>query len=256
MVLDQDTDEVYAAQCDTAQQRYSYLLPPRLGKVLGGDLIQRQTADDHGRSLTAAVSAGIHDLRDKGDQQRNADKGSFIVFQHGAGHHGGEHQHHQPDNTVLCQRDNGGTQVGIITGGHTCHLFKVLGVLILDDIYRVIDGDDTNDPIFAIHYRHGQHIVPAEHLGDLFLVIMGMHMDGIGVHQCINDGLRGGEEHLTHRHHAQQLLAGRGHIAGVDGFLIYPVLAYNFKSLGHGNAAAEVDILVGHQTSGRILRVL
>ena len=183
MVLDQDTDEVYAAQRDTAQQRYSYLLPPCLGKVLGGDLIQRQTADDHSRSLTAAVSAGIHDLRDKGDQQRNADKGGFVVFQHGAGHHGGEHQHHQPDNTVLCQRDNGGTQVGIITGGHTCHLFKVLGVLILNDVYGVIDGDNTDDPALAVHNRHGQHIVPAEHLGDFFLVIVGMHVDGVGVHQ-------------------------------------------------------------------------
>ena len=157
---------------------------------------------------------------------------------------------------MLGKCKSGSSQVGIIAGRNTSHFFKVLGVLILDDVYGVIDGDDTDDTVFAIHDRHGKHIVPAEHLGDLFLIVVGVNVDGVDIHQGVDNGIGIGQQHFPYRYHPQQLLAGGGDIAGVDGLLIHAVLPYDPKGVLHGKAAAEVDVLVGHQASGGIFGVL
>ena len=85
---------------------------------------------------------------------------------------------------------------------------------------------------------------------------MGVNVDGVDIHQGVDNGIGIGQQHFPYRYHPQQLLAGGGDIAGVDGLLIHAVLPYDPKGVLHGKAAAEVDILVGHQASGGIFGVL
>jgi len=52
------------------------------------------------------------------------------------------------------------------------HLFHILGIFSFDDIDHVVDGDDSDDPLFSVHHGHRNQVVFLEPRGDHLLVVM------------------------------------------------------------------------------------
>ena len=61
-----------------------------------------------------------------------------------AGKHGGKHQNREPDNSVFSVLEYGGFEVCIIRRIDRSHDFKVLGIFFLQNIHRIIYGNDAD----------------------------------------------------------------------------------------------------------------
>ena len=177
------------------------------------------------------------------------------MLQHRARYHAGKHKYHQPYYPVLGKLPYGRFQVFLLARGHTCHLFKVLCILFLQNVHRVVNGDYAHKPFFVIHHGERYHVVFREQLCNFLPVVQRVRVDNICVHYVPNLGVRVGKQQLPYGHHAFKLLFARYHIACVYRFLIYARVAYHVKRLAHGKPRLQVHIFIRHQASGRILRI-
>src|SRR5699024_4937060 len=102
---------------------------------------------------------------------------------------GAEHEEHQPRYAALPHLNHAGARIRFVRGGDTGHEVEVLRGLFLQDVYDVVNGDDTDQTVFLVHHRDGEQVVVRDALGGLAAVIGRAHKDDVGVHDVLDDGL-------------------------------------------------------------------
>ena len=157
---------------------------------------------------------------------------------------------------MLVQIKGGALQVALFGRGHSGHDFHILGGLFFHNVHGVVEGDDAHHPAFRIHHRQGQEIVLGEHLGDLFLVVLGIDGDN-GFRHDLPDlrVVTFRQEQVLDGDNAQQRPVPVQHIAGIDGFLIHTLPADTEDGLLHGHFRPQGHILHGHQGAGGVFGV-
>ena len=174
-----------------------------------------------------------------------------------AGKGGGQHQNHQPGNALLGVGPDAGAKVGggLVVGENGRHFLHIFSGFFGQDVDGVIDGDDTHEHPFVVQDRHGGEVVALHLTGDELLVVVDVHRDDVVVHDLGDGGIQFGQQQTAHRHDAQQPVFVH-HIAGVEGLGLLALLADGGERLAHRHLPAQTDILEGHQTAGRILRIV
>ena len=225
---------IHYGKGSTAKQGYPHLLPPYAEEVGKLYLIQRHASDNRSRGLAAAVAAGAHEHGDEGYQYWQGRYSPLKVGYECAGYHGGNHQHHQPHYAALEYGEHRGFKVCVLTWHYTCHLLEVLGSLVLNDVHHVVYGDYTHQPVLPVHNGHGQHVVLGEHLGDLLLVVVGVHAYYVGSHYVPDPGVGICKYQIPEAYYAVKVVLVVQHVALVYGFLVYAVCPYHSQRLIHG----------------------
>ena len=237
------------------QEGDPHLLPEHRPHILDGDLIDRHTTDDQSRALAAGVAPGIGEHRDEGDEDRQDQEGILKAVEDAARDHAADQEDHQPDDSILRQFKDPGLQVGLVTGHHRAHLLEVLGVLLLDDVDDVVNGDDTHQAVLMVHDGDGEQVVPAEEVGDHLLVVGGGNRDEVRVHQIGEDAVVIGEEEGPDRNDTLKLAVLRGDVTGVDRLLVLTDTPDVRDGLLDRHLLLELDELGGHDRTGCELRV-
>lgn len=96
-------------------------------------------------------------------------KQRFKVGDDGRSERCGDHQQHQPRQAVRHQTPDAGFHIIFVARNDSGHLFDVLGVLILNDVHDIVDGDDADQAVFLIADGDGSQVVTAEVVGNGFL---------------------------------------------------------------------------------------
>ena len=166
-----------------------------------------------------------------------------------------QHQDQQPRHTGLPRGEHAGTQIGLVGGQHSRHLFEVLGGGFLDDVHSVVDGDDTHQPLFQIHDGHGQEVVFTQRLSHVLLVIGGLGPHHVGVHDILDQVLLVGQQQVADRQHAQQLAPGVGDVQDVDGLQLTADAADTLKGVRHRHVLFQGQKLHVHDGACAVLGV-
>ena len=132
--------------------------------------------------MRAAVTAGAHDHRYKGDQNRNRDKGCFVFLDNTAGDGGRQHQKEEPEESVFGMGKDRGLQIAVLTRDNGGHLGDILGVFFLQDINCVIDRDNADQTVFAVNNRHGQKVVTVKDMRNILLIVNRADVGDVGFH--------------------------------------------------------------------------
>ena len=156
---------------------------------------------------------------------------------------------------MLCHFENAGLQIGLLGRHHSCHLFEVLCSLFFHDVHRVVDGDDTHQAVFGIHYGKGRQIVLVEKIDYVLPVVRGPCLDDAGIHDILDQGLIGIHEKVLDRDDTLQGALVVHDIAGVDRLLVHAVLTDVGKGVLHCHGLPESDVLRCHDGAGGILGV-
>ena len=61
----------------------------------------------------------------------------------------------------------------LVVGGNAACNLQVLGVLLLQDVQGVVDGDDAQQVPVVGHDGHGKQVVLGDVLGHVLLVVLG-----------------------------------------------------------------------------------
>ena len=156
-------------------------------------------------------------------------------------------RHQTPDagfHIILVARDDGG------------HLLDVLGVLILNDVNDIVDGDDADEAALFIADGDGGQVVTAEIVGDSFLIVRGGGADDIGIHDIADAGAFRRDNQLAQGNLTDEPALIVDDVAGVDGLLVDARAADVIHRLAHGEIIVQIDIFNGHQASGAVFRII
>ena len=101
---------------------------------------------------------------------------------------------------------------------------------------------DAHQPALLVHHRHGQKVVPAQVLGHVLLVVHGGGGDDVGLHDVLDDVLLVRQNQGADGHQAQEMAAGIGDIADVDGLLVGARAADALDGIGYGHVPLQIHI--------------
>ena len=236
----------------------AHLLPEELEDVLQFHLAEGEAADGQRRGLRAAVAARAHQHGDAGGEHHAEGRGLervLVVGDDHAGEDGGDHQKQQPRHAVFGQRQNAGLEVFVLRGEHGGHFFKVLGVLLFDDVDDIVDGDDADHALLVIDHGDGDEVVLAHGVGDEFLIVGGVDADELLVHQRFHLYIVLRQEQLAQRQRAEQFALRIEHVERVDRLLVKAGAADLRHGLAHGGAHVQFHVLDGHDRAGAVFRV-
>ena len=251
----QELDKIGAGQQHAADHRHPALLPHHGAEIPEVNLIEAQAPDDSHAALGAAVAAGAGEHGDEADEHGVGGQGVFKTVDDKAGEGGREHQQQQPGQAALHRLPNPGAQIGLVRGQDGGHALEVLGGLLLHDVHGVVHGDDAHQAVLRVHHRQGQEAVFIQGLGHVLFVVHGPGVNHVGVHDVLNDVVLLRQEQGTDGHDAQQMAAGVGDIAVVDGLLVRSGAADAFDGVGHGEILFQIHKLRGHNGPGAVLGV-
>ena len=157
---------------------------------------------------------------------------------------------------MLVQIKGSALQVALFGRGHSGHDFHILGGLFFHNVHGVVEGDDAHHPAFRIHHRQSQEIVLGEHLGDLFLVVLGCHGDDVFRHDLLDLRVVAlCQQQVLHGDDALQGSVCGEYIAGIDGFLVHALAADAENGFLHGHIRPQGHIFHGHQGPGGVFGV-
>ena len=219
------------------------------------DFIQRDPPDDKRCALGAAVSAGIHQHRDKRHKKRHNGNCILIPRQEGPCQRCGKHQHQQPDDPVLGVLDHRGIKVGLLTWIHGSHLRNILRSLIHSDIPGVVYRHDAHHPLFHIQNRYGEKIVSGKQSGNRLLVRMSVNRDNIRLHQLLHRPVVIHCHQVFCRHNSRQFPVIK-HIAGVNRLFMNSRFLNMCQGLGYRIVLPQIHIFGCHYASGAVLRIV
>ena len=106
-----------------------------------------------------------------------------------------------------------------------------------------------------VDHRHGQQVVPGDHLRDLLLRREGADGHRLVVHELADRHVRPGHDQVAQREHAHQPLLRVDHVDVVDGLGIGLELAELLDGLGRGQVLGDGHVRRGHDAARGVLRV-
>ena len=110
--------------------------------------------------------------------------------------------------------------------------------------------------MLLVHHGHGQKVVFAQTLGHVLLVVHSGNGNHVGFHDLLDGVLLIRQQQRADRDQSQQVAAGIGDIADIDGFLVNAGAPDTLERVGHGHVPLQVHKLGGHDRPGGVLRVL
>ena len=175
--------------------------------------LERHRACDERRRLRTGVAAGAHHQRNEEDQHRDLLQLGVEVLQRLCGEHLAHHQHGQPAGALLEHAADGHLHVRLVERLHAAEFLHVLGLLFLDRVDDIVDGNDAEETLAFVDDGH-RHEVVLRREPDDFLAV-GRRGDGahLGPRDVGDAGALGRREQLAEREHARN---GAGFVGGVD----------------------------------------
>ena len=149
-----------------------------------------------------------------------------------------------------------GLEVGLVARDDGGHLLDVLGVLILNDVDDVVDGDDADQALLLVAHGDGGQVIAAEIVGDGLLVVGGLGADDVGVHDVADDRALGRDDQLAQGNLSDEVALIVDDEAGIDGLLVDAGAADIVHGLADGEVVVQVHILDGHQASGAVFGII
>ena len=159
----------------------------------------------------------------------------------------------QPGKSYTCHSDRRVFGHLLLAGAN--HLCYILGILLFNHIYNIVNGDSTHKMASLVH--HGQHhqVVSSEDIGN-FLLVSSLHYSHyLTVHNLGNPLLRSGQDQVSKREGTYQILIFIHHIDIVDFLVFAGSLSYHFNGLFHCSVLADSNKLCRHKTTSSILLV-
>ena len=183
-------------------------------------------------------------------------QGGFIAGDDGTGKGGGDHQEEQPGHSLLVGLHDAGLEIGLVGRQDRGHLFDILCSLFFQDIDNVIDGDDTDHTVLLVDNGHGREVVFLESPCGFLLVGQGIDTDDIVVHDLSDDviGIEDDQIPQSDRSYKDPLFIQD--ITGVNSLGIQPDFTDPLNGVSDRHVLPQIHILDGHDTAGRILRIL
>ena len=166
-----------------------------------------------------------------------------------------EHEDQKPQHAVFPQGEYARFQIGFVGGGDSRHLRDIFGVLVLQDVHGVVDGDDPDESHFAIDDGERQKAVIGNRPCNDFLVLFGVSVDDVVVHDLFDECRLLREHEVLGGDQPQQLVGGVDDVAGVDGFLIDRGAANTLEGVFHRHVGTERHELDRHDAAGAVFRV-
>ena len=135
------------------------------------------------------------------------------------------------------------------------HLLEVLGVLRFNDVQDVVNRDDPDQALLAIHHRHHHQVVVLEFFRDVFLVFEGVGIDHRRRHDVSHQAVFRAEDKPSQGHGARQFAAFADDIAGIDRLLAAALAADVGQGLSGRHFFRQDDVFDGHQAAGAVVGV-
>jgi hypothetical protein len=127
---------------------------------------------------------------------------------------------------------------------------EVLGLLFMNDIDHVIDRDQAEQMVLAVHHRHAQQVILGDDARDLLLVHLGLHLDDVPVHQIAQVRPRLRNNQLAQRDNADQAPLAVHDVEIVDHLQVVGVLPQVGQRLLDGQFLRQRKHLAGHNAAG------
>ena len=143
----------------------------------------------------------------------------------------------------------------LVVGGNAARDLQVLGVLLLQDVKRVVDGDDAQQVAVVGHDGHGEQVVLGDVLGHVLLVVLGAGGDDLARADVCQRGLRLGYDEAVERDHAGELVVFVGEVHVADALEVLVQAAQQLHGVGDGLALGEGGKLGGHDAACGVLAV-
>ena len=154
------------------------------------------------------------------------------------------------------QTPDAGFHIVFVARNDSGHLFDVLGVLILNDVHDIVDGDDADQAVFLIADGDGSQVVTAEVVGNGFLIVGRHGADDVGIHDIADAGALRRDNQLAQGNLTDELALVVDDIAGVNRLLVDARAADVIHRLAHSEVIVQIDIFDGHQAAGAVFRII
>ena len=115
MVTDHHINSVDYRKSRSHKNGHPELFENHLENIFKMNLVKGNTADNQRRALGAAVSAGVRQHRDEGNEKRNGSKCFLIVRDDRLCQRRGKHQHQKPSDPVSCVFDHACFKIRLFT---------------------------------------------------------------------------------------------------------------------------------------------
>src|SRR5699024_4020530 len=110
-------------------------------------------------------------------------------------------------------------KVRLVGRGDGVDIRNIFRRLFGNDVQSVVDGDDTDEPVFLVNNGNGKQVVLGEVVRNFLFVGERIGVDVVVFHEGTDLLVEFMQQKVLYRHDADQLSLLVGNIAGIDRFL-------------------------------------
>ena len=116
----------------------------------------------------------------------------------------------------------------------------VLGLLLAEDVHRVVVGDDADEHVVGIDDGDGDQVVLGDLAGDALLVLVDPGEDHVALHDVLDPRQGPGEDQVLERDEPDQLALWVDDVAVIDRLAVGGLVAEPLQGLADGQVGGSV----------------
>ncbi len=230
------------------------LAPGHEERVARRHLSEGERAGHRRRGLCAGVAGRAGEERDEEGERDDLLERRLEDVEHADGEQRRDGEHEQPHDARPDDPEDGRREVGTAQGLGGALTCGILVGRILEDPRRVVDREDADEPVLAVHDRRGQQLRVDDRARRFLRVIGRVHVPRVG-HEVADERIGGRHDELAQSDDTEDRAVRVRHGQRVDGLGVAPAVTHVRQSIADRELRLQAHELRAHETTDAPARV-